>query len=133
MIDFKEDKFFCSTCGNNVTIKSENSGKGISARCKICQKTLYYPICEECSQPVWNHDEEKHEVATAEKIGLRYCRKCKKKKNPDQFNMNGSVRSARCKSCQSEYFAEWYAKKTRTAKDSESNSNFEDVLNDLFG
>ena len=130
MIYIDEEQFYCSICKNNLTIYSEDGGKGFRARCKTCKKTYYYPACEHCGQGTWRHDEEKCLIAKAEKIGLRYCRTCKTNKNPKDFNMNGATLSARCKLCQADYFSSWY--KSRTAKTFESISN-KDVLDELFG
>jgi hypothetical protein len=130
MIYFSENQFWCPTCKGHLTIYSENGGKGFRARCKTCKITYYYPACELCNQGTWRHDEEKCQAAQAEKVGLRYCRKCKLKKNPAEFNMNGVSVSARCKTCQAEYFKHWH--ESRTVKTLESSSN-EDVLNELFG
>lgn len=131
-LQFKNGRAFCSLCEEYLTIISENGGKGFRARCPTCKVTYYYPACDICGQALWKHDEEKCKSVKAEKIGLRYCRKCKNNKSPEEFNMNGATRSARCKTCQAEYYEAWYARKKRTDEETESISE-EELLEELFG
>lgn len=130
MITEIDGKFYCRTCKNPITVFSENGGRGIRARCKVCKKTSYFPACEHCQQALWKHDEDKCLSARADKMGLRYCRKCKTIKERTEFNIKNGILSSRCKSCQAEYFKGWYE---GTRKKSDNDIFGRDPLDDIFG
>lgn len=133
MIKLVGGKFHCANCNNPVTIFSEDGGKGFRARCKTCKKTYFYPACSTCEQPMWRHDELKCLVAKAEIMGKRLCRVCRQVKERSEFNIKNGILSSRCRTCQSEYFKNWYESTKKKSKRRDDFDEDYDALDSIFG